>query len=261
MGGDRIRFERDGGLATITLCRPEVGNALDDVAGREIRDIAIECVRNSDIRAVLLLSEGKNFCVGGDMGFVGKQADPGGSIRAMTVDFHAAMLLFSQMDAPLVTAVQGAATGAGLSMTAVSDYVVAARSAIFAYAYTGVGLTADGGLTWTLPRLIGMRNFQSLYLTGRRVSAEEAQALGIVSEIADDDACADRARAFAAQLANGPTRAYGGIKRLLSATFDQGFAAQLEAEAQTIMQVARTDDVRDAIKSLFAKSKPVFAGR
>lgn len=95
MGGDRIRFERDGGLATITLCRPEVGNALDDVAGREIRDIAIKCVRNSDIRAVLLLSEGKNFCVGGDMGFVGKQADPGGSIRAMTVDFHAAMLFLA----------------------------------------------------------------------------------------------------------------------------------------------------------------------
>ncbi|MGE4324321.1 MAG: enoyl-CoA hydratase/isomerase family protein [Sphingobium sp.] len=261
MGENRFRFERDGGLATITLCRPEAGNALDDAAGREIREIAVECVRNADIRAVLMLSEGKNFCVGGDLGHVGKQADPGGAIREMTVDFHAAMLLFSQMDAPLITGVQGAATGAGLSLTAVSDYVVAARSSLFAYAYTGIGLTSDGGLTWTLPRLIGLRNFQSLYLTGRRVSAEEALTLGIVSEVADDEAYADRARALATQIAQGPTRAFGAIKRLTSATFDHGFAAQLEAESQAIMQVARTDDVRGAIEALFAKRKPVFNGR
>lgn len=259
--GERIRLEKDGGLATITLCRPEAGNALDATAGREFRDAAIECSTSSDVRAVLLIAEGKNFCVGGDLAFIGKQADAGASIRDMTVDFHAAMHLFSQMDAPLVTAVQGAATGAGLALAAVSDYVVASSSALFAYAYTGVGLSADGGLSWTLPRLIGVRNFQSLYLSGRRLSAEEALSLGIVSEVADEESYADRARAFAQQLANGPTLAYGAIKRLLGNSFDQGFAAQLEQEAQVITKVARSEDTRGAIEALFAKRKPVFNGR
>ena len=258
--GERIRFEQDGGLAIITLCRPAQGNAIDAGAGRELREAAVKCATDPEIRAVLLAAEGKHFCVGGDVVALGQLEDLPASIRERTIDFHAAMQLFAQMDAPLVCAVKGAAVGAGLAMVAVSDYVVASHSAVFAYAFTGVGLSADGGLTWTLPRLMGVRNFQSFYLTGQRITAEQAAAWGIVSEVAGDDYL-DKARGLARQIAEGPTVALGTIKRLLLNSFDQGFAAQLEDEAMTAARVSRSDDTRGAIAAWLAGEKPKFNGR
>lgn len=261
MGESRVRFERDGALVTITLDRPESGNALDHLAILEIRKAAARCALEDGIRAVLLLAEGENFCVGGDMRIADGHNDSGISAREITIDFNAAMLQFAQMDAPLVTAVQGAAAGAGFALAAISDYVVADPSATFKYAYTGVGLSGDGGLTWTLPRLVGVRNFQSLYLTNRRVGAGEALDLGIVSELAEYGKHVERARAFACELAEGPTRAFGAVKRLVADSLNQGFATQLEAESQCITILAQSQDTKGAIDALFAKRKPVFQGK
>lgn len=256
----RVRLELSDGLAVVTLTRPAAGNALDDQAGRELRQAALACSAPG-VRAVLLQAEGRNFCFGGDLAHISRQEDRGLSVRDMTVDFHAAIALFGQMDAPLVCAVRGAATGAGLSLAAIADYVIASDGAQFAYAYTGVGFSADGGLTWTLPRLIGLRAFQALYLTGRRVSAVEAQALGIVSEVVEDGALESRALAFATGIVKGPTLAFGAIKRLAAAGFAAPLASQLEAEAQALTVLAGSDDAGQAIRALLERKTPHFAGR
>lgn len=256
----RVRLEVKDGLVIVTLARPDAGNALDDQAGRELRQAALACSA-PDVRAVLLQAEGRNFCFGGDLGHIARQEDRGRSVRDMTVDFHAAISLFGQMNAPLICAVRGAATGAGLSLAAISDYVIASSEAQFAYAYTGVGFSADGGLTWTLPRLIGLRAFQSLYLTGRRVKADEALSLGIVSEVVEEADLNARALALASEIAAGPTLAFGAVKRLAAAGLTQSLAAQLEAESQALAGLANSDDAGQAIRALLERKPPHFTGR
>lgn len=256
----RVRYEITDGLAVVTLTRPAAGNALDGLAGRELRQAALACSA-PEVRAVLLQAEGRNFCFGGDLAHISRQEDRGLSVRDMTIDFHAAIAMFGHMNAPVVCAVRGAATGAGLSLAAISDYVIASDGAHFAYAYTGVGFSADGGLTWTLPRLIGLRAFQSLYLTGRRVTAVEAQMLGIVSEVVEDAALDARARAFATEIAVGPTLAFGAVKRLAASAFNQSLAAQLELEAHVLAALANSEDAGQAIRALLERKPPHFAGR
>ncbi|MGE0596181.1 MAG: enoyl-CoA hydratase/isomerase family protein [Hyphomonadaceae bacterium] len=261
-GGDteHVRLAIEGGLAIITLCRADAGNALDDQSGRALKDAALACATAREVRAVLLRAEGKHFCFGGDLAHVSRQDDPGRAVREMTQDFHAAILLFTQMAAPLVCAVRGAATGAGLSLAAAADYVIASDTAFFAYAYTSVGFSADGGLTWTLPRLIGLRAFQSLYLTNRRVPAPEALNLGIVSEMVDDAALDQRALAFARERAAGPTLAFGAVKRLAGSAFSSTLPSQLEAESDILCRLARSDDSAQAIKAMLNRRQPTFSG-
>ncbi len=257
----RVRLEIEDGLAILTLSRPHAGNALDDEAGRALRAAALACATADGVRAVLLRGEGPNFCFGGDLAHIAAQSDRGAAVRDMTIDFHAAVGLLAGMRAPLVCAVRGAATGAGLSLAAISDYLICSDTAFFAYAYCGVGLSADGGLTWTLPRVIGLRAFQSLYLTGRRVNAEEGRTLGLVSEIVLDDQLEDRAAAFARELADGPTLAFGAIKRLAASSFSRDLPSHLEAEGEALVSLARSEDAQGAVKALLARSKPAFKGR
>jgi len=258
---ETIVFALDAGLATITLNTPERGNAVAKKFGQEFRAAALICQTNPTVRAVLLRAEGKAFCVGGDLKDFAGQADLPAAVKDMTIDFHAAVSMLARMDAPLVCAVNGIAAGAGLTMACLADYVIAGTSAAFTYAYAGVGFTADGGLTWLLPRLVGLRNFQSLLLSGRVVPAAEALALGIVSEVVDDAELPARAETFARRLSQGPTKAYGGIKRLALASFSQAYEAHLEAEAQALFLAAGTEDARGAIAAMAARQKPVFNGR
>jgi 2-(1,2-epoxy-1,2-dihydrophenyl)acetyl-CoA isomerase len=216
---------------------------------------------NKAIRAVLLRADGKGFCAGGDLSYLGQHRDVGIAIRELTADFHAAQTLFSTMQAPLICAVQGAAAGGGMALALIADYLIAGRSAFFAYAYQDIGLSADGGMSWTLPRLIGMRNFQKLYLSGGRVTAEAALGMGMISEIAEDDELDAKAHAYARRIADGPTLAYGAIKRLALAGAEGSLAAQLEAEASAISELSRSQDSRSAIAALLGKRKPVFKGQ
>ena len=260
-GFETLAFVVDQGLATITLNRPDQGNAVARKFGEEFRAVALTCQTDPDIRAVLLRAQGKAFCVGGDLKDFVTQTDLAAAVKDMTIDFHAAVSMLARMDAPLVCAVNGIAAGAGLTMVCLADYVVAGTSAAFTYAYAGVGFTADGGLTWLLPRLVGLRNFQSLVFSGRVVPAAEALTLGIVSEVVEDSDLAARAETFARRLSQGPTKAYGGIKRLALASFSHEYEAHLEAEAQALFLAAKTEDARGAIAAMARRQKPVFNGR
>lgn len=257
---EALRLAVDGGLATITLARPDRGNALDAQAGRDLRRAALRCLSDRSIRAVLLNAEGRNFCVGGDLRDFVTHDDLASAVKDMTVDFHAAVTMFARMDAPLIAAVNGAAAGAGLTLAAVSDYVLAGRSSSFTYAYSGVGFTSDGGLTWLLPRLIGLRRFQALVLEGSSLSAEQALDAGIVSRVVEDEALVAEAASFARRVAQGPSRAFAGIKRLALSSFSQPYEAHLEDEAQALFAAARTQDAQAAVAAVAARQRPTFSG-
>jgi 2-(1,2-epoxy-1,2-dihydrophenyl)acetyl-CoA isomerase len=157
-------------------------------------------------------------------------------------------------------AVNGAAAGAGFSMAASGDLVLAARSAKFSMAYTAAGLVPDGSASWYLPRIVGVRRAQELMLTNRRLSAEEAMDWGIVTRVVDDESLADEAAALATQIAAGPTIAYGSVKRLLAASLQNPLEAQLELESQAISEAAVTQDGREGVAAFFAKRAATFGG-
>lgn len=261
MNFTRIKFAIEDGLAIITLNRPEAGNAIDGQGTVELREAALRCTTDSSVRAVLLQSEGPNFCFGGDLDFIIGSENRCWGVISTLVDFQLAIVRLATMNAPLVVAVRGAAVGAGLSLAAVGDYVFSSEGAKFSFAFGAVGLSGDGGISWTLPRLIGMRNFKTLALTNKRLTASEAKEMGIVSEVVADEALNAAAMAFARGLAIGPTLAFGAIKRLANNSFSNDLAAQLEAETQMMTQLAQTNDVANGINALFAKQPVRFEGR
>jgi 2-(1,2-epoxy-1,2-dihydrophenyl)acetyl-CoA isomerase len=148
-----------------------------------------------------------------------------------------------------------------MSLAVSGDLVIAAQSAVFAMAYTAAGLSPDGSSTWFLPRLIGMRRTQELLLTNRRLSADEALAWGLVNRVVPDEALAGEAAALARQLASGPTRAFGAVKRLLAESFAGSLETQMELEARSIAEMAGSEDGREGVRAFIEKRQPEFRGR
>jgi 2-(1,2-epoxy-1,2-dihydrophenyl)acetyl-CoA isomerase len=198
--------------------------------------------------------------VGADLRGVQSAEDPGLLVKQLTADLHVAVSRFARMRAPLVVGVQGVAAGGGFSLAISGDVVVAARSATFALAYGAAGLVPDGGSTWLLPRLIGLRRAQELVFLDRRLSAAEAAEWGLVTEVVDDEVLVDRATEVASRLAAGPTLALGQAKTLLRRSFGAELESQLEDESQAIAAAAGSTDGRAGVSGFLAKTPPTFQG-
>jgi 2-(1,2-epoxy-1,2-dihydrophenyl)acetyl-CoA isomerase len=256
-----VRLERHGALARITLARPAAGNALNIQLCRDLRAAAEVCSASPDIRAVLLRAEGPAFCYGGDIAeFEAAGANRDVHLAGLAADLHAAQSMLRLIPAPLVVAVQGAAAGAGLSLAMMGDIVVAGASASFALAYTQIGLSADGGATYFLPRLIGLRRTQELAFTNRRLSAKEALDWGMLTSVSKDEELQADAWRIAEGLAAGPTAAYGAVKNLLSQSYGAGFSQQTAHEAEAISRLAGGGDAAEGIAAFKAKRAPSFGG-
>ncbi len=250
-----------GGVATITLARPQASNAMSWELVDDFATVAARCAADPATRAFLIRGEGKNFCVGGDIRAFAEEADAAAFIGRLATRLHEGLLVLAAHMAPVVIAAQGAAAGAGLSLVAGGDIVLAARSASFSMAYGGIGLTADGGATWLLPRVIGLRRTQELAYLGRRLTAEEAERYGLVTRLVDDEALQDEAAAVAARIAAGPTAAFGGVKRLLAQSSAAAFRDQLDAEAAAIENAMRSADGAEGMAAFLGRRPPVFSGR
>jgi len=258
---ENLLFDVREGVATVTLDRPDAANGIDLTLGRELMQAAIRCDEDPAIRAVVLTGAGKMFCAGGDLkAFASYGDDLSKGLKELTVYLHAATSRFARMEAPLVTAINGSAAGAGMSLAVASDIAIAAVSAKFTMAYTAAGLSPDGSSTYYLPRLIGMRRTQELMLTNRRLSAEEAMAWGLLTKVVPDEALAAEARKVAERLAQGPTRAYGAVKALLASSLNESLETQMELEARGIAAMGRSADGREGIRAFLEKRAPKFTG-
>lgn len=252
----------EDGLARLTLNRPDAYNTLNRELAKSLMEAAVRCAHGGDVRAVLLTAAGNNFCGGGDLKSFHAQGDGiDGHVREVTYYLHAACSAFARMDAPLVIAVQGAAAGAGLSIALLGDLVYAGESAFFTMAYTAAGLSPDGGSTFMLPRVVGLRRAQELTLTNRRLTAAEAVDWGIVTAVVPDDSLQMHAAEVARKLAHGPSRAFGRAKRLLVDSFDTSFESQMELEGRYIAASAIEPDGRAGVDAFVNKRKPTFTGR
>lgn len=254
-----LRFELVNRVARITLNRPDAANAVNADMARELAHAAIRCSEDRAVRAVILTGAGRMFSGGGDLKSFAAQGDALPShLKEVAGNLHAAISRFVRMDAPLIAAVNGSAGGAGFSLCLFCDLVLAAQSAKFVLAYTRSGLTPDGGSTFFLPRIVGVRRALELALTNRALSAEEALAWGIVNRVVPDAALQGEADQLAAALAAGSTGAFGAAKRLLHHSLGESLETQMELEAQAIAAQARTPDSREGIAAFVAKRPPRF---
>ena len=251
-------------VATVTLNRPERRNAMSPELLRELLAALERAASDHEVRAVILIGAGPSFCVGGDL-----QSFAQGDSGEVPLDERIAGLresvrcseLLREMPKPTIAAVHGAAAGAGLSLACAADVRIAARSTVFRTAFLSAGLSGDFGGTWTLPRLVGEAKARELYLLNRKIDADEAQRIGLVAEVVDDDAFEARVREVALELAAQAPLALARIKVNLADTWRGTFAEHLDRECPRHVGLTRTEDSAEAARAFLEKRQPVFLGR
>ena len=253
-----ITFEHAGPVARIALNRPDAANGMNDTMTAELADAAGRCDTDAT-KVVVLTGSGRFFCAGGDLKSFASAPSRGRYIKGVADHLHRAISTFARMDAVLVTAVNGVAAGAGVSLAVTGDLVLAAASASFTMAYTKAGLSPDGSSSYYLPRLIGVRRTQELMITNRTLSAAEALQWGLVTEIVADDELGDRADALAHQIASGARRSNAAVKKLLLTSLKNSLEEQMEMEGRLIAECADSADGREGVDAFMAKRPAEFA--
>jgi 2-(1,2-epoxy-1,2-dihydrophenyl)acetyl-CoA isomerase len=253
-----VETDRDGSVLTITLNRPDVLNALNG-AMHEALAAALKEARDAEIRAVVLTGAGRGFCVGQDLTeFSETPRDIGDRLRA---GYHPNVLAIRALEKPVIAAVNGAAAGAGMSIACACDLRIASDAAVFVPAFVNIGLVPDSGGTFFVTRLLGYARAFEWLSSGRRLSAAEAHAWGLASEVVAADGLAARAAELAAELAALPTRAIGMTKRLLDRAGGSSLEEQLEWEAQLQTAAVQSEDFREGVAAFLEKRTPQFKGR
>lgn len=253
----QVRVEHQDGVATIIIDRPEVANSLDLRTARVLLDAVAMVADDRRVRCLLLRSNGDRFCVGGDVrGFAraGEAADR--HIGELAGTMHQLILALARMEKPVVCLVQGATAGAGVGLAMTADIVIASPAAYFTAAYSAIGLSPDCGMTWFLPRLIGARRTAEMILTNRRVGAEEAVAIGLITRISEQ--LEEDGRAVARSLADGATGALASIRSLLNHSFEAGLERQLELELAAIQAASVGAEGKEGIHAFIARRQPEF---
>lgn len=253
-----LHAELKDSVLWLTLNRPTAGNTIDVELARTLVEWAGRAGSNQEVRVVVITGAGKLFCGGGDIHAFQSGESPSAAINAITSRLHPAIEALAGLEKPVVTLINGPAAGAGLGLALLGDIVVAGRSAHFTSAYTAIGLTPDGGSSWILPRLIGLRRAQEMVLTNRRISADEAQAIGLVTRVVDDEQLHDEGANLARTLARSATSALGTSRRLLDASFGHSLHDHLALEARYIAEHAEGREGREGIASFIEKRRPKF---
>jgi 2-(1,2-epoxy-1,2-dihydrophenyl)acetyl-CoA isomerase len=260
-----VLFEVTEGVGWITLNRPKAFNALNRELAAELLDALIRCDEDESVRALVISGKGPSFCSGGDIKEMMTAAESDGHagafLKTLTVSLHGAIATMAHMSKPVITAVNGAAAGAGFSLAIAGDLVLAADNARFTVAYTALGLAPDGSSTFTLPRLVGPKRAFELICTNRVLSANEAKEVGMVNNVFPAARFTDQVREFAVTIAKGPTAALGHAKKLLTLSAQSSLETQMEHERRAIAACGRTADFREGADAFFAKRPPKFQGR
>lgn len=263
MGFETILYEQDGGVLTISLNRPDKLNSATDQLLGELAEAFKQAARDASVRAVILTGAGRGFCAGQDLASVQERESLGETISFGDHLRHTWNLVIQRMrelEKPILCAVNGVAAGAGMSLVLASDLRYASDKASFIQAFVNIGLIPDSGSTWTLQRLIGPTRAMEMMITGRKVSAEEALAWGMLNGVYAPDELMTEVRAQAARLAQMPTRAIGLIKRAAEQAAQSSLAEALEYEADLQEIAGRTADHKEGVAAFLAKRPAEFRG-
>jgi 2-(1,2-epoxy-1,2-dihydrophenyl)acetyl-CoA isomerase len=251
---------QDGPIVRLTLNRPAIGNAINREMGESLLREAIRCDRDNSVRCVVISGAGKMFCSGGDIGnFASSGEALSTAISSGTSILNQALSKLARMAKPLLVLVNGPVAGAGLGLALAGDVVIASRSASFTAGYNAIGMTPDGGVTWLLPKLIGLRRTQEMILTNRRIDAVEAAAIGLVTRVVDDEQLTAEGESTASSLSLAATDALGVARGLLMQGFGNGLEVQMEIEARAISAACASPHAQEGFAAFLERRKPVFS--
>ena len=257
-----LKFEQRDGVAHLELHRPDAANGINLQLAEELLHATTRLADDAAVRAVLITGAGARFCGGGDVKHFATEGEGlGHYLREVTVPLHGAMSQLVRLDVPVVVGAHGSAAGAGFGIVCAADLVVAAESTKFVLAYTGIGLTPDCSSSWFLPRLVGVRRALELTITNRGAERRPRRRSGGSSpEVVPDDELLGRATALAEQLAAGPTRGYGGTKRLVHGSLEHSLDQHLALETEEIVSAAGTVDAAEGLAAFVDKRPADFRG-
>ncbi len=252
----------EDGVQRITLNRPDKLNAFNPEMHARLREALDAAERDASIRALLVTGAGRGFCTGQDLAErkFGPDAPPIDLGASLEENYNPLVRRLRALEKPVVCAVNGVAAGAGANLALACDLVLAARSASFVQAFARIGLLPDSGGTWFLPRLVGTARAMGLALLAEKISAEDAERIGLIWKCIDDARLADEAQAIARALAAGPTRGYGFIKRALHASHSNDLDAQLDLERDLQREAGLSEDYREGVTAFKEKRAPRFRG-
>lgn len=252
-----VEVSRDGGVQTITLNRPDKLNAFTRTLHAELQG-ALEEARDPAVRAVVITGAGRGFSAGQDLTAFAEGGDVAAMLRAT---YHVNVRAIRSLEKPVIAGVNGVCAGAGLSLACACDIRLASDAAFFVPGFVGIGLIPDSGGTYFLQRLLGTARAFEWMTSNRRLTAAEAQAWGLVSEVVEAESFAARLAERAAELAAGPTRAIAWTKRLYDEAATSTLEEQLEREAETQVEAAQTADFREGVAAFGEKREARFSGR
>ena len=261
-----VLLAREGGVATITLNRPQALNALDHDLTVGLRDGVLAAEHDPSVRCVVLRG-GEHFMAGGDLKWfrtlVEDRSSAENRIRfeALIHEVHTVILALRRMPKPVVASVRGAVAGFGMSLMMACDLALAADNAYFTLAYTLIGTSPDGGSTFALPRIVGQKKAMEIALLGERFDAATAERLGLVNHVVPKEKLEAETAKLALRLANGPTAVYARTKALLNGSLNASLESQLQREAEAFAQSASEPDFREGLAAFIEKRKPRFTGR
>jgi 2-(1,2-epoxy-1,2-dihydrophenyl)acetyl-CoA isomerase len=258
-----VLLDLDGTVARVRLNRPDASNALNLDLLKALVDAIMRCQTDPRARAVLLTGEGPNFCGGGDVkDFASKGEALPDYLREATAYLQIAASSLIRLEKPVITLVQGYATGGGgFGLVCASDIVLAAESSHFMLGATRVGMAPDAGVSVTLQRLVGLRKAMEIALTNPMLDASQALEIGLVTKVVSDDALLDEGLALARKLADGPTPALAATKRLLWTGLGSSIEACLPDESRTVSELSGTEDAREGLAAVIERRKPEYKGR
>ena len=250
------------GVAWLRLNRPDAMNSLDNALKDALVAALREVGEDPAVRCVVLTGTGRAFCVGQDLKEHVRSLDDPASTLATTVTDHYNRIVMSlaTMNKPVVAALNGVAAGAGLSFALACDFRIASERAGLNTSFAGIALSCDSGASWSLPRLVGPARAKELLLLPRTVGADEALALGLVTKVVPADALDAAAADLARTLADGPTLAYGSIRRAVAYSAGVDLADALANEAELMALTGRSNDHRAAVDAFLAKEEPTYTG-
>jgi 2-(1,2-epoxy-1,2-dihydrophenyl)acetyl-CoA isomerase len=252
-----VEVGRDGAVQTITLNRPDKLNSFNRALHEELQ-AALEEARDSAVRAVVITGAGRGFSAGQDLNAFGEAGDVAAMLRAT---YHVNVMAIRSLEKPVIAAVNGVCAGAGLSLACACDIRLASDAAFFVPGFVGIGLIPDSGGTYFIQRLLGTARAFEWMTSNRRLTAAEAHAWGLVSEVVQADTFATRVMERAAELAAAPTRAIALTKRLYDEAATATLEEQLEREAEAQAEAAQTEDFREGVTAFGEKREARFSGR